>query len=106
MTVADAPIRYMERTRHYYRALGYARDYVWAHFEDVPFAKLAKPLSQARIALITTASPSDFDGVKRVWSGRSSVAPSPKSQLIEPSPCVPALEPIVFDADLATGSAA
>ena len=75
MTVADAPIRYMERTRHYYRALGYARDYVWAHFEDVPFAKLAKPLSQARIALITTASPADFDGVKRVWSGNVSPPP-------------------------------
>ena len=75
MTVADAPIRYMERTRHYYRALGYARDYVWAHFEDVPFAKLAKPLSQARIALITTASPADFDGVKRVWSGNVSSPP-------------------------------
>ena len=75
MTVADAPIRYMERTRHYYRALGYARDYVWAHFEDVPFARLPKPLSQLRIALITTASPVDFDGVKRVWSGNVSPPP-------------------------------
>jgi hypothetical protein len=77
MDVADAPINYRERTRHYYRALGYARDYVWATFDDVPFAPLPKPLSQSRIALITTASPIDFDGVKRVWSGN--VSPPPPS---------------------------
>jgi hypothetical protein len=66
----------MERTRHYYRALGYAKDYVWAAFDDVPFALPAKPLSELRVALITTASPPDFDGVKRVWSGV--VAPAPE----------------------------
>ena len=38
----DAPIPYMERTRHYYRALGYDQDYVWANFDDVPFARLSK----------------------------------------------------------------
>jgi D-proline reductase (dithiol) PrdB len=77
MVDADAPIRYMDRTRHYYRALGYTRDYVWATFDNVPFAELRKPLSQLRIALITTASPDDFDGVKRVWSGN--VSPPPPS---------------------------
>ncbi len=77
MVDADAPIKYMERTRHYYRALGYTSDYVWANFDDVPFTKLRKPLSQSRITLITTASPSDFDGVKRVWSGN--VSPPPAS---------------------------
>jgi D-proline reductase (dithiol) PrdB len=77
MVDADAPIRYMDRTRHYYRALGYTRDYVWATFDNVPFAELRKPLSQLRIALITTASPEDFDGVKRVWSGN--VSPPPPS---------------------------
>jgi D-proline reductase (dithiol) PrdB len=77
MVVADTPIKYMERTRHYYRALGYTRDYVWATFDDVPFTELPKPLSQLRIALITTASPNDFDGVKRVWSGN--VSPPPPS---------------------------
>jgi hypothetical protein len=75
MVVADAPIEYMERTRHYYRALGYTRDYVWATFDDVPFTELPKPLSQLRIALITTASPIDFDGIKRVWSGNISPPP-------------------------------
>lgn len=73
----ETPIQYMERTRNYYRALGYATDYVWAHFEDVPFARLAKPLSQARVGLVTTAGPADFKGVKRVWSG--AVSPPPTS---------------------------
>jgi D-proline reductase (dithiol) PrdB len=72
---ADVPIKYMDRTRHYYRALGYTRDYIWASFDDVPFSQLAKPLSESRIALVTTASPLDFDGVKRVWSGHVSPPP-------------------------------
>jgi len=76
MAEADAPVQYMERTRHYYRALGYAKDYVWATFADVPFAPLPRPLRELRIALITTASPADFDGVKRVWSG--AVSPPPQ----------------------------
>ena len=75
MTVAEAPVQYMERTRHYYRALGYDNDYVWATFDDVPFNIPAKPLSELRIALITTASPPDFDGIKRVWSGVVSPPP-------------------------------
>jgi len=75
MVEADVPVRYMERTRHYYRALGYASDYGWASFADVPFAQLPKPLSQTRIAFVTTSSPPDFDGVKRVWSGAISPPP-------------------------------
>jgi D-proline reductase (dithiol) PrdB len=76
MAEADAPVPYMERTRHYYRALGYTSDYTWATFDHVPFTPPAKPLSKLRVALITTASPADFDGVKRVWSG--AVSPPPE----------------------------
>lgn len=76
VTEAEVPVSYMERTRHYYRALGYDNDYAWATFEDVPFTLPAKPASDLRIALITTASPLYFDGVKRVWSGL--VSPPPK----------------------------
>jgi hypothetical protein len=70
----DAPIRYMERTRLYYRALGYHNDYVWAHFEDVPFTPLARPLAETRIGLVTTAGPPggyprDEMGQRHVWSG-------------------------------------
>jgi hypothetical protein len=75
MAEASAPVPYMERTRHYYRALGYASDYRWAIFDHVPFTSPAKPLSELRIALITTASPADFDGDKRVWSGPVSPPP-------------------------------
>jgi hypothetical protein len=66
----------MERTRQYYRALGYTKDYVWATFDDVPFARMRKPLSEARIALITTANPPDYDGNRRLWCG-STTSPPP-----------------------------
>jgi D-proline reductase (dithiol) PrdB len=52
----DVPIPYIQRTRDYYRLLGFA-PYRWAHFVDVPFTPLAKPLDGARVALITTAAP-------------------------------------------------
>lgn len=55
----DQPIRYLERTRNYYLGLGYETPYVWAHFQDVPFTSLKKPLSDSRVALITTAAPYD-----------------------------------------------
>jgi hypothetical protein len=53
----DVPIQYMQRTRAYYLALGYNNPYRWAHFTDVPFTPLRKPLADARLTLITTAAP-------------------------------------------------
>ncbi|MDO9024229.1 glycine/sarcosine/betaine reductase selenoprotein B family protein [Zwartia sp.] len=55
----DAPIPYMTRTRDWYLALGYGNPYRWAHFAEVPFTPLQKPLSQTTVALLTTASPYD-----------------------------------------------
>ena len=55
----DQPVRYIERTRNYYLGLGYDNPYVWAHFIDVPFTSLAKPLNQSVLGLITTAVPYD-----------------------------------------------
>ena len=55
----DQPIRYIERTRNYYLGLGYDNPYVWAHFIDVPFTPIAKPLNQSTLGLITTAVPYD-----------------------------------------------
>jgi hypothetical protein len=52
----DVPIPYMQRTREYYLALGFA-PYRWAHFVDAPFTPLRVPLGRARVALITTAAP-------------------------------------------------
>jgi len=53
----DAPISYMQRTRDYYSAIGYTVPYRWAHYVDVPFSILSKPLRQARVAIVTTAAP-------------------------------------------------
>jgi hypothetical protein len=53
----DAPVPYMQRTRDYYLALGYGNPYRWAHYAEVPFAPLKKPLGECRIALVTTAAP-------------------------------------------------
>ncbi|HUB10910.1 MAG TPA: hypothetical protein VMB34_03055, partial [Acetobacteraceae bacterium] len=53
----DAPIPYMQRTRDYYAAIGYATPYRWAHFVDAPFTPLPKPLREARVAIVTTAAP-------------------------------------------------
>jgi D-proline reductase (dithiol) PrdB len=52
----DVPIPYMQRTRDYYQRVGFP-PYRWAHFADAPFTPLAKPLAEARLALITTAAP-------------------------------------------------
>jgi D-proline reductase (dithiol) PrdB len=55
--VDDGPIEYMRRTREWYLALGYGNPYRWAHHEDVPFTRLAKPPADCTIALVTTAAP-------------------------------------------------
>lgn len=47
----------MERTREYYRALGYSVPYRWAQFTEVPFQPLRKPLAESRVAIVTTAAP-------------------------------------------------
>jgi D-proline reductase (dithiol) PrdB len=81
MPISAEPVPYMLRTRNYYRALGYESDYVWATFEDVAFTRVAKPLSEMRIALVTTAGPPDRSnrdarGRKQVWSGEVAAPPT------------------------------
>jgi hypothetical protein len=51
----DDYVRYIDRTREYYLAEGYEKPYQWAHFEDVPFAHLGKPLAECRVGLVTTS---------------------------------------------------
>jgi hypothetical protein len=53
----DVPIPYIDRTRDYYAALGYATPYRWAHYAEVPFRPLGKPLAACRVAIVTTAAP-------------------------------------------------
>lgn len=47
-------VRYIDKTRDYYRGQGYDAPYRWAHFEDIPFTPLARPLSGCRVGLVTT----------------------------------------------------
>ena len=71
-------ISYIDRTREYYAALGYPKPYLWAHHEDAPFVALAKPLSESRVGLVTTASPrrrSEDKTPKAVWSGETGTPP-------------------------------
>ena len=39
--------------------MGYETPYVWAHYIDVPFTPLQKPLNQSILGLVTTAVPFD-----------------------------------------------
>jgi hypothetical protein len=48
-------VSYIDRTREFYAAQGYTKAYAWAHYDDIPFAALRKPLSQSRVGLVTTA---------------------------------------------------
>jgi hypothetical protein len=57
----DQPIPYMQRTHAWYAALGYDTPYRYAHFEDVPFQPLARPLGDCIVALVTTAAPYQAD---------------------------------------------
>ena len=70
----------MERTRNFYRALGYPRDYRWAENAKTPFTALKKPLAAARIALVTTSYPpgdwsDDNPPQRQVWSADTATAP-------------------------------
>ncbi len=76
-------VSYIDRTREYYAAQGYERPYRWAHHAAVPFTKLAKPLAESRVTVVTTASrftgQEALEGVlrgsKQVWSGETAVTP-------------------------------
>ena len=48
-------VQYMERTRLFYRAQRFEQDYKWAHFDESPFYKSAKPIKQSRVTIVTTA---------------------------------------------------
>ena len=48
-------VHYIDKTREYYQGEGYATPYRWAHFDDVPFTPLAKPLAECVVGLVTTS---------------------------------------------------
>jgi len=53
----ETTVHYMERSRDYYAAHGYNTPYEWAHFDDIPFAPLNKPLAKSTTTIITTSMP-------------------------------------------------
>jgi D-proline reductase (dithiol) PrdB len=58
-------VRYIDRTRDDYLRQGYEKSYEWAHFAEVPFAPLRKPLSECRIGLLGTSEVAvRFDAAK------------------------------------------
>jgi hypothetical protein len=72
-------ISYIDRTREFYRAQGYEKAYRWAHFDDVPFARLEAPLAGSRLTVVTTARPWRGEGsgpdAREVWSGPTDAPP-------------------------------
>ncbi len=48
-------VSYIDKSRDYYAASGYDQPYRWAAFDDVPFSRLAKPLSACNVAVVTTS---------------------------------------------------
>ncbi len=52
-------VSYIDRSREYYAAQGYAQPYSWAYHDEVPFSALKKPLSACRVGLVTTAGKPD-----------------------------------------------
>jgi Glycine/sarcosine/betaine reductase selenoprotein B (GRDB) len=76
-------VSYIDKSREYYLAQGYGNPYRWAHNVDAPFARLNKPLAEARIGLVTTASLIDGDEAAQVpFSVPSVVYAAP----VEPAP--------------------
>jgi hypothetical protein len=48
-------LSYIDLSREYYAAHGYRKPYQWIYHQNVPFAKLQKPLSECMVGLLTTA---------------------------------------------------
>lgn len=47
-------LSYIDLSREYYAAHGYSKPYAWMSYQNAPFTKLEKPLSECRVGLLTT----------------------------------------------------
>lgn len=54
-------VSYIDKSREFYLARGYGNPYRWASFTDTPFRLPAEPLSECRVAAVTTAARSVED---------------------------------------------
>jgi hypothetical protein len=48
-------VSYIDKSREYYQAQGYEQAYRWAAFDEVPFVRPAKPLSECNVGVVTTS---------------------------------------------------
>ena len=71
-------VSYIDKSREFYLAKGYGNPYRWASNPDAPFAPLTKPLSESRVALVTTAALDSHGGRER---GRyaAAIRPAPEA---------------------------
>ncbi len=69
-------LSYIDKSREYYRARGFEEPYRWATHEDAPFHSLPKPLSDSRLALVTTTTLSSAESkIKEVYAAPTNPPP-------------------------------
>lgn len=71
-------VSYIDKSRDYYADKGFTNPYRWATYQTAPFSKLQKPLSQSRVAIVTTSAPNELSGQREnraVWSAPSTDIP-------------------------------
>ncbi len=68
-------VSYIDKSRDFYAAQGYTQPYRWAVHNEAPFSPLSKPLSNCRVALVTTTRSSEHD-ILGPYVEPSSPAPS------------------------------
>ncbi len=71
-------VSYIDKSREFYLAKGYGNPYRWASNPDAPFTPLAKPLSESRVALVTTAAP-DLQGGRKRSRYAAATRPAPEA---------------------------
>ena len=75
MDIESLPVRYIDKSRAFYEAQGYAQSYRWAIANDAPFTELTKAVSEARVGVVTTAYPAGHSGPKQAYEEVTSPIP-------------------------------
>ena len=76
MDPSTLPVRYIDKSRIYYEAHGYEQPYRWALANEAPFARLTKPVSEARVGVVTTSYPVGHTGAKQAYAEPTSPLPT------------------------------
>lgn len=63
-------LSYIDKSREYYAAHGYGQPYRWAAYDEVPLAKMTKPLSESKVAVVTTSFLHHEDGGAEPEAGK------------------------------------